>query len=76
MNFNHLNFLCKWLYIISICNDEKKMLFFFGIKTMIYSTHDVYNLMKIIKLPMKLTWIGLYILKHIQNFIQKININC
>ena len=32
--------------------------------------------MKTVELLMKLIWIGLYILKHAQNFIQKMNINC
>ena len=64
MGFNHSNYLCKWLCIISIYNHEKKMLFFFGIKTMIYLTHGVYNLMKMVELLMKLAWIDLYILKH------------
>ena len=35
----------------------------------IYLTHNMYNLMKMIELLMKLIWIGLYILKYIQNFI-------
>ena len=42
---------------------------------MIYLTHNTYDLMKTIKLPMKLTWINLYILKHAQNLIQKMNID-
>ena len=54
MGFNHLNCLCKWLCVISICNCEKKNIIFFGIKTVIYSTHDVYNSIKTIKLPIKL----------------------
>ena len=69
MNFNHLNYLCGWLYIIFICDHEKKISFFFGIEMMIYLTHDVYDLMKMVELLMKLVWIGLYILKHAQNFI-------
>ena len=55
---------------------KKNVIFFFGIKIMIYLTHSVYDLVKTIKLSMKLIWIDLYILKHAQNFIQKININC
>ena len=43
---------------------------------MIYLTHNVYNLMKMIEPLMKLTWIDLFILKYVQNFIQKMNINC
>ena len=76
MGFNHLNYLCEWLCIISICNCKKKMSFFFDIKTVIYSTHGIYNLMKTIELLIELIWINLYILKHVQNFIQKINIDC
>ena len=54
MGFSHLNYLCKWLCVISVCDCEKKMLFFFGIETVIYLTHGVYDLMKIIGPPMKL----------------------
>ena len=54
MNFNHSNYLCGWLCIISICNCEKKMSFFFGIETMIYLTYGMYDPVKIIELLMKL----------------------
>ena len=43
-----------FLYII-----VKKKCHFFGIEIMIYLTHNMYNLMKIIKLLMKLIWIDL-----------------
>ena len=76
MSFNHLNYLCEWLCVIIVCNYEKKMLFFFGIKMVIYLTHSMYDLMKMVELPMKLVWIGLYILKHVQNFIWKVDIDC
>ena len=54
MGFNHSNYLYGWLCVTSICNYERKMLFFFDIKIVIYLTHNMYNLMKIIKLLMKL----------------------
>ena len=51
------------------------MLFFFGIEIMIYLTHNIYDSVKMVKPLMKLIWINLYILKHAQNFVQKIDIN-
>ena len=56
---------CEWVSIIqTICVDgyvlfpymimKKKFFFFFGIKTVIYSTHGVYNPMKTIKPLMRL----------------------
>ena len=48
---------------------KKKYNFFFGIEMVIYLTHSVYDSMKIIELLIKLTWIGLYILKYVQNFV-------
>ena len=42
---------------------------------MIYLTHDIYDPMKIVELLIKLIWIDLYILKHIQNFVRKMDID-
>ena len=66
----------KWVSIIQIiCVNgyalppyiimKKKYFIFFGIETMIYLTHNMYNLIKTIKPLMKLIWINLYILKHV-----------
>ena len=41
----------------------------------IYLTHNVYNSVKTIESSMKLIWIDLYILKYIQNFVQKMDID-
>ena len=71
---------CKWVSIIQIIYAngyvlflyvimKKKCHFFFGIEMVIYLTYDMYNLVKTIEPLMKLAWIGLYILKHAQNFI-------
>ena len=77
---------CKWVSVIQIiCVDgyvlfpyiivKKKCHFFFGIEMVIYLTHNIYDSVKIIKPLMKLIWINLYILKHAQNFVRKMDIN-
>ena len=43
---------------------------------MIYLTHGVYDSVKMVELLIKLTWIDLYILKHAQNFVRKMDIDC
>ena len=52
MNFNHSNYYCKSLCVAFIHN-YKKIVIFFGIKIIIYPTHGMCNLIKIIKLLTK-----------------------
>ena len=77
----------KWISVIQIiCIDgyallpyvimKKKCYFLFW-----YQNNDLFDTWyiqfnKTVKPPMKLAWIGLYILKHVQNFVQKMDINC